>query len=100
MNTPGLSVRHQQPLSDHNRIRIVAAELVVIYLICTTGQYLEGHGDVVSRLMIGIDRVTMWVTGVINLLTKSPRQLHLPFHAPLSSPTKMTPPLQDSGTLC
>ena len=34
--------------------------------------YLEGQGDLVSRLIMGITRVTMWVIGVINLLTKSP----------------------------
>ena len=35
-------------------------------------RYLEGHGDLVSRLIRGITRVTIWVIGVINLLTKSP----------------------------
>ena len=35
-------------------------------------QYLEGQGDLVSRLIMGIIRVTIWVIGVINLLTKSP----------------------------
>ena len=34
--------------------------------------YLEGQGDLVSRLIIGIIRVTIWVIGVINPLTKSP----------------------------
>ena len=34
--------------------------------------YLEGQGDLVSRLIMGIIRVTIWVIGVINLLTKSP----------------------------
>ena len=34
--------------------------------------YLEGQGDFVSRLIMGIIRVTIWVVGVINLLTKSP----------------------------
>ena len=34
--------------------------------------YLEGRGDLVSRLIMGIIRVTIWVIGVINLLTKSP----------------------------
>ena len=34
--------------------------------------YLEGQGDLVSRLIMGIMRVTIWVTGVINILTKSP----------------------------
>ena len=34
--------------------------------------YLEGHGDLVSRLILGIIKVTIWVIGVINLLTKSP----------------------------
>ena len=34
--------------------------------------YLEGQGDLVSRLTMGIIRVTIWVIGVSNLLTKSP----------------------------
>ena len=34
--------------------------------------YLEGQGDLVSRLIVGIIRDTIWVIGVINLLTKSP----------------------------
>ena len=33
--------------------------------------YLEGHGDLVSRLIIRIIRVTIGVIGVINLLSKS-----------------------------
>ena len=36
------------------------------------GIYLEGQGDSISRLVMGIARVTIWVIGVINLLTKSP----------------------------
>ena len=34
--------------------------------------YLEGQGDLVSRLLMGITGVTIWVMGVLNLLTKSP----------------------------
>ena len=46
-------------------------------LACDIGKYhtgacLEGHGDLVSRLITGITKVTMWVIGVINLLTMSP----------------------------
>ena len=33
---------------------------------------LEGQGDLVSRLTMGIIQITIWVRGVINLLTKSP----------------------------
>ena len=33
---------------------------------------MEGQGDLVSRLRMGIIRVTVWVIGVIDLLTKSP----------------------------
>ena len=33
--------------------------------------YLEGQGDF-NRLIMGIIRVTIWVVGVITLLTKSP----------------------------
>ena len=35
-------------------------------------QYLGGHRDLVCGLIMGITRVTTWVIGVINLLTKSP----------------------------
>ena len=34
--------------------------------------YLEGQGDLVSRFIMGISRVTIWVLGVFNPLTKSP----------------------------
>ena len=33
--------------------------------------YLEGQGDLVSRLIMGICKVTIWVIRVINLFTKS-----------------------------
>ena len=33
---------------------------------------LGGSGDLVSRLIVGINGLTIWVKGVINLLTKSP----------------------------
>ena len=33
--------------------------------------YLEGQGNLVSRLIRGITGIIMWVIGVINLLTKS-----------------------------
>ena len=32
--------------------------------------YLEGHGDLVSRLIMGTIGVILWLTGVINVLTK------------------------------
>ena len=34
--------------------------------------YLEGHGDLVSRLMIRITRVIIEVIGILNTRTKSP----------------------------
>ena len=34
--------------------------------------YLEGQGDLVTRLIMGITRVTIWVIGSIDLLTKYP----------------------------
>ena len=34
--------------------------------------YLEGQGDLATRLIMGIIGVTIWVIGIINLLTKSP----------------------------
>ena len=36
------------------------------------GFYLRGQGDLVSGLIMGIIGLTIWVIGVINLLTKSP----------------------------
>ena len=45
---------------------------------CTSGLnfglnacFLEGQGNLVSRLIMGVMRVTIWVIGVINLVTKS-----------------------------
>ena len=35
-------------------------------------QYLEGHGDLVHALIMGIIGVVIWLIGVINLLTRSP----------------------------
>ena len=34
--------------------------------------YLEGQGDLVNGLILGVNRVTIRVIGVISLLTKSP----------------------------
>ena len=39
---------------------------------CRHGHYLEGHGDVVTRLIMGITGVILWFIGVISILTKSP----------------------------
>ena len=33
---------------------------------------LEGHGDLVSRSIMGIFEAIIWLIGVINLLAKSP----------------------------
>ena len=35
------------------------------------GYYLEGQGYLITRLIMRITGVTIWVIGVINLLTKS-----------------------------
>ena len=35
-------------------------------------RHLEGQGNLVRRLIKGITRVTIWVIGVLNLLTRSP----------------------------
>ena len=35
-------------------------------------RYLEGQGDLVTGLIMGIIGVSIWVIGVITLLTKSP----------------------------
>ena len=34
--------------------------------------YLEGQGDLVTRLIMGIIGVAIWLTGVISVLTESP----------------------------
>ena len=34
--------------------------------------YLEGQGDLVSRLIVWTNRVTVWIRGIINLFTKFP----------------------------
>ena len=33
---------------------------------------LGGQGDLVSRLIMGISGLTIWLIGVINLLSRSP----------------------------
>ena len=38
----------------------------------TPEPYLEGEGDLISRLVMGIIRVIRCVIGVTNLLTKTP----------------------------
>ena len=34
--------------------------------------YLGGQGDLVSRFIMGINGVAIWVIGAMSLLTKSP----------------------------
>ena len=41
-------------------------------MLVNPGPYLEGHGDLVSGLIMGINGLTIWVIGAINLVTKSP----------------------------
>ena len=41
-------------------------------VVAAQGSYLEGHGDLVSRLVVGIVRVFTWLIGFTNLFTKSP----------------------------
>ena len=36
-------------------------------------RYLQGQGALVGRLMMGILGASIWLPGIINLLTKSPR---------------------------
>ena len=38
----------------------------------TVHGYLEGHGDLVSRLIMRVTGVTIWAIGVISILTKYP----------------------------
>ena len=49
---------------------VAVKELHLSYYIGET--ILGGHGDLVSRSIIGILWVTIWVIAVIILLTKSP----------------------------
>ena len=41
-------------------------------LVLGFGVYLEGYGDLVNELIMGIIAVILWLTGVINLLVKCP----------------------------
>ena len=43
--------------------------LVVLFVLI---QYLEGHGDLVNGLIMGVIEVVIWLILVINLVTKSP----------------------------
>ena len=54
--------------------RLVRSHLrwILLDTFLATCLYLGGQGDLVSRLIMGINGVTIWVIGVINLLTKSP----------------------------
>ena len=45
---------------------------VFVQVEMKSSRYPEGQGDLVSRLIRGISRVTIWVFGVISLVTKSP----------------------------
>ena len=40
---------------------------------------VSGHGGLVSRLIMGIVGVIMWLIGAINLLTKSPLTFQVGF---------------------
>ena len=54
-------------------IIVIAIILILIMImIKNIGDYLEGHGDLVSKLIMGITGFITWLIGVINLLTKSP----------------------------
>ena len=44
----------------------------IVYWGLYWGPYLGGQGDWVSRLIVEINGLTIWVKGVSNLLTKSP----------------------------
>ena len=46
---------------------------LAIFLIRHDGSYLEGHGNLASRLLKGIIGAITWLVGVTNLLTKSRR---------------------------
>ena len=38
-------------------------------LVCD--QYLEGQGDITNGLILGINKLTIWIIGVLNLLMRS-----------------------------
>ena len=42
-----------------------------LWLPQNSHNYVAGQGDLVSRLIMSITRVAMWVIGAINLLTTS-----------------------------
>ena len=41
-------------------------------VVAAQGSYLEGHGDLVSRLVMGIVRVITWLIGFTNLSPHDP----------------------------
>ena len=47
-------------------------ETTMLFKVLGSGLRVQGLGDLVSRLIMGIIRITIWVIGVINLLIKSP----------------------------
>ena len=51
---------------------IINGSFLKQWTVGNLGDYLEGQGDLVTRLRMGIIGVIIWVIGVINLLTKSP----------------------------
>ena len=70
-----------QDFSIHRRRESIGPPVVVLEASCCSsaglpspelGAYLEGHADLVSRLIIRVTRVTIWVIGAITLLAKSP----------------------------
>ena len=63
-----------RPLSHTTGSNVSTFHLFAIVLLITTVQpCLEGQGDLVSRLIIRINEVTMRAIGVKNPLTKPPQ---------------------------
>ena len=61
---------HQRDLP--NKTEKSYSWLQVLHKGTPNSGYLEGQGDLVNGLIRGITRVTIWVIGVSDLLTKSP----------------------------
>ena len=73
-------------IANHHRTQAVGCRIHVLRLVASSLQglhdcqvtfrivtlYLEGHGDLVSRLVTRITTAIMWVIGAINLLAKCP----------------------------
>ena len=65
-------MRHASPEDDAPEDCWINGHAVQAVLALGLRAYLEGQGDLVTSLIMGIIWVTIWVIGVKTILTKSP----------------------------